>query len=149
MTSCAAGCDSVWFWTGQRACTNQNPTRICFIELLSSGASNVRTQYVAVRRVVIHEPPGVLIGSHMTRHILYSQDASVAEAEALQRRVSLLEKTLAEMEATDRLRDRASAVLKEELAEMRRRETRGHVDLTYVKSVSVCCGPAACPAHAC
>jgi hypothetical protein len=53
----------------------------------------------------------------------------------MQKRVALLEKTLAEMEETDRLRDRASAVLKEELAEMRRRETRGRVDLTYVKSV--------------
>ena len=63
------------------------------------------------------------------------QDELAAKPGALQRRVSLLEKTLAEMEETDRLRDRASAVLKEELAEMRRRETRGHVDLTYVKSV--------------
>ena len=53
----------------------------------------------------------------------------------MQKRVTLLERTLAEMEETDRLRDRASAVLKEEIAEMRRRETRGRVDLTYVKSV--------------
>lgn len=55
--------------------------------------------------------------------------------EAVQKRVELLERTLVEMEATDALRDRASAVLKEEIAEMRRRELRGRVDLTYVKSV--------------
>ena len=65
-----------------------------------------------------------------------SQDELAAHPEALQRRVSLLEKTLAEMEETDRLRDRASAVLKEELAEMRRREKRGHVDVSYIKGVS-------------
>lgn len=53
----------------------------------------------------------------------------------MQARVALLERTLVEMEATDTLRDRASAVLREELAEMRRRESRGRVDLTYVKSV--------------
>lgn len=56
-------------------------------------------------------------------------------SEAVQKRVALLERTLVEMEATDALRDRASAVLKEEIAEMRRRELRGRVDLTYVKSV--------------
>ena len=56
----------------------------------------------------------------------------------MQRRVLLLEKTLAEMEETDRLRDRASAVLKEELAEMRRRETRGQVSATYIKDVRAC-----------
>ena len=61
----------------------------------------------------------------MKVHCVAMQDAPAAGSQALQRRVSL--------------RDRASAVLKEEIAEMRRRETRGRVDLTYVKSVGACC----------
>jgi len=69
------------------------------------------------------------------RVLSQSQDELAAHPEPLQRRVSLLEKTLAEMEETDRLRDRASAVLKEELLEMRRREKRGHVDVSYIKGV--------------
>ena len=76
------------------------------------------------------------------------QESSSASPDAMQTRVALLEKTLAEMEETDRLRDRASAVLKEELAEMRRRETRGRVDLTYVKSVRRALRPSAVCTHA-
>lgn len=40
---------------------------------------------------------------------------------------------------TERLRDRAAAILKEELAEMRRREKRAEVDVNYVKDVIVRC----------
>ena len=56
----------------------------------------------------------------------YVQAAPVTSPEAMQQRVALLKRTLAEMEETDR----ALAVLKEEIAEMRRRETRDRVDLT-------------------
>jgi hypothetical protein len=45
---------------------------------------------------------------------------------------------------TERLRDRAAAILKEELAEMRRREKRADVDMTYVKDVIVRCSLQMC-----
>jgi hypothetical protein len=45
---------------------------------------------------------------------------------------------------TERLRDRAAAILKEELAEMRRREKRAEVDVNYVKDVIVRCSPRSC-----
>ena len=45
---------------------------------------------------------------------------------------------------TERLRDRAAAILKEELAEMRRREKRAEVDVNYVKDVIVRCSPRNC-----
>lgn len=45
---------------------------------------------------------------------------------------------------TERLRDRAAAILKEELAEMRRREKRAEVDVNYVKDVIVRCSLRSC-----
>jgi len=79
--------------------------------------------------------PSRHIALSTARAVSQSQDELAADPEALQQRVTLLEKTLAEMEETDRLRDRASAVLKEELTEMRRRENRGNVDVSYIKGV--------------
>jgi hypothetical protein len=56
---------------------------------------------------------------------------------ALAARVAALEHEIVDSERTHALRDRASAVLKEEVAELRRQQKREAVDLEYVKAVLV------------
>mmetsp|Transcript_17584 Transcript_17584/g.52817 ORF Transcript_17584/g.52817 Transcript_17584/m.52817 type:complete len:298 (-) Transcript_17584:984-1877(-) len=60
-----------------------------------------------------------------------------AEIDTLQRQLDAMRKDLADRQHTEKLRDRAAAVLKQEVEEMQRREKRAAVDLTYVKGVLV------------
>lgn len=55
----------------------------------------------------------------------------------LKERIAYLERELADSEKTHALRDKATSVLKEEIAELYRQEKRSAVDIDYVKNVLV------------
>jgi len=66
-----------------------------------------------------------------------AQNPRAGELEELRQQLRAIQKDLEDRQRTEALRDKAAAVLKEELSEMRRREKRTTVDLTYVKDVIV------------